>query len=304
MSNSAIVFGQTDVSLQGAVGFKNRIINGDFRIHQRSGTISTGVGALTYTLDRWIVAAGTAALSVSQGSESSAPYNYLLISGAASNANWSIRQRIESRNIRDLAGKQVTLSFYLYNSTGNASNASVVVSSANAADNFSAMTIVSSQSVNLSGAGLKQTFTLTLNAACANGIEIRFESPSPFTSGFLVLHTVQLESGTISTPFENRPIGVELSLCQRYYQAAIGGGGSFLRSYNYSASSALVPINMSFKATMRANPVVSGTYDINDGTAQNLPAVNSNPDGFQVGSISVPAGQFIDLQSYTASAEL
>lgn len=29
---------------------------------------------------------------------------------------------------------------------------------------------------------------------------------------------VQLESGSVATPFENRPIGAELQLCQRYYQ--------------------------------------------------------------------------------------
>ena len=29
---------------------------------------------------------------------------------------------------------------------------------------------------------------------------------------------VQLEEGSVATPFENRPYGLELSLCQRYYQ--------------------------------------------------------------------------------------
>ena len=29
---------------------------------------------------------------------------------------------------------------------------------------------------------------------------------------------IQLEEGTVATPFEQRPIGLEFSLCQRYYQ--------------------------------------------------------------------------------------
>lgn len=40
------------------------------------------------------------------------------------------------------------------------------------------------------------------------------------------LTDVQLEVGTTATPFERRPYGVELQLCQRYYQRISGGGNS------------------------------------------------------------------------------
>ena len=33
---------------------------------------------------------------------------------------------------------------------------------------------------------------------------------------------VQLEPGPVATPFEHRPIGTELALCQRYYQEIAG----------------------------------------------------------------------------------
>jgi len=36
------------------------------------------------------------------------------------------------------------------------------------------------------------------------------------------LNTAQLEPGTVATPFERRPIGLELSLCQRYCQVYTG----------------------------------------------------------------------------------
>lgn len=32
------------------------------------------------------------------------------------------------------------------------------------------------------------------------------------------MYQVQLEEGSVATPFENRPYGLELSLCQRYYE--------------------------------------------------------------------------------------
>jgi hypothetical protein len=52
---------------------------------------------------------------------------------------------------------------------------------------------------------------------------------------------VQLEAGTVATPFERRSYGQELSLCQRYYQAFVGsqylhsatGGAAGTTSVNY-----------------------------------------------------------------------
>ena len=68
---------------------------------------------------------------------------------------------------------------------------------------------------------------------------------------------VQLEIGTVATPFEHRPIGMELSLCQRYCTVMslsnLAGRGS-------SASS--VVFGVSTPTTMRAVPTVrsySGT---------------------------------------------
>lgn len=36
---------------------------------------------------------------------------------------------------------------------------------------------------------------------------------------------MQVELGTIATPLEQRPVGTELSLCQRYYYEISGQGG-------------------------------------------------------------------------------
>lgn len=50
-----------------------------------------------------------------------------------------------------------------------------------------------------------------------------------FSSGTVSL--VQLEVGSVATPFENRPIGTELALCQRYFQRpaiAVATSGSGL----------------------------------------------------------------------------
>ena len=56
------------------------------------------------------------------------------------------------------------------------------------------------------------SFTLTISAG--QNLWIKFESDSTGST----FNFVQLEEGSVATPFENRPIGLELSLCQRYYE--------------------------------------------------------------------------------------
>jgi hypothetical protein len=67
----------------------------------------------------------------------------------------------------------------------------------------------------------------------------------------------QLEVGSVATPFERRPYGMELELCQRYYQTYPGVGqgnkvlwSSYGATYNYAI--------WSFKTTMRISPTVGG----------------------------------------------
>lgn len=67
-----------------------------------------------------------------------------------------------------------------------------------------------------------------------------------FNTGTLSL--VQLELGTVATPFEYRFYGLELSLCQRYYQTAT----------IYIPDAGSLPTNWLFKVSMRANPTITG----------------------------------------------
>ena len=75
---------------------------------------------------------------------------------------------------------------------------------------------------------------------------------------------VQLEVGTVATPFENLQYGQQLQLCQRYYervvsslaQAALGD------TYANTAGSPVPTINLAFKQTKRALPTMAlvGTF--------------------------------------------
>ena len=70
----------------------------------------------------------------------------------------------------------------------------------------------------------------------------------------IAVTNIQLEEGSIATPFEQRPIGLELSLCQRYYLAMTGiaiGGYNTVYSTIFS--------NYVFPTTMRAIPTITWT---------------------------------------------
>lgn len=90
------------------------------------------------------------------------------------------------------------------------------------------------------------------------------------------LGKVQLEAGTIPTPFERRPIGLELSLCYRYYQRYIASGLSF---QGYGAAGQGVAWNFPV-VPMQGNttPVMNilGTWTFTNCTAVNKGAFNNN----------------------------
>ena len=71
-------------------------------------------------------------------------------------------------------------------------------------------------------------------------------------------NNVQLEEGEVATPFEQRPIGLELSLCQRYFYAMINTTGNEQSvGVGYGQSSTDLRFVLSTPGLFRVTPTIS-----------------------------------------------
>ena len=103
---------------------------------------------------------------------------------------------------------------------------------------------------------------------------------------YIKITGVQLEKGSVATPFEVRPYATELQLCQRYMFQMIYQD----TAYCYQRTSVLGMFLIRFPVTMRSNvnPVLSGTFNASIGSSDTT-----------ISSISAPGGAY--APSFTGS---
>jgi hypothetical protein len=210
-------------------GLRNRAINGNFYNDQRnagaSQTITAGA-ALAYTVDRFY-AYCTGANVTGQRVAGTAPNAYLYrFTGAASVTKIGFAQRFEDLNCQDMAGKTATLSVDLANSL--LTTVTWTAWYANTANTFGTLasptrTLISTGTFTVTSTLTRYNTNISIPAAATTGIEIEL-SVGAQISGTWNISNFQLEPGSVATPFEQRPIGMELALCQRYFQLLLNGG--------------------------------------------------------------------------------
>jgi hypothetical protein len=104
---------------------------------------------------------------------------------------------------------------------------------------------------NLTSGTLNQTFDSNTNANRAVGISSFFDS----TDRTFFLTGVQLEVGSVATPFEHRSIGDELALCQRYFSHSGDPVNNGFVHHMYLATNSYG--NFRFPVSMRTSPTMT-----------------------------------------------
>jgi hypothetical protein len=306
----------------GSSFLRNRIINGAMVIDQRNAGASVAATNGGYALDRWRAElSGGGAFSIQQSTTAPTGFansSFITVTTAdasiASTDYYDYQQFIEGYNVADLgwgtsAAQTVTLSFWVRSSVTGTFAGSLVNSAANRSYVFtyaiSASNTWEQKSVTIpgdtsgtwlttSGRGIAVSFDLGNGSSYQGtaGSWLSTYAVGTSTSVKLIstlsatwyITGVQLEVGTVATPFERRLYGTELALCQRYYISA--PLPSIVFNINQYSSA-------NFPVTMRASPTVTVTP-----TGGVISAITPSTNGFYALSNSTVGA------SFTASIEL
>jgi hypothetical protein len=320
------------------INFRNRIINGDMRIAQRGTSFTISDSTATYTVDRWRIYENTdGAFTLSQDTTVPAGFtNSLKVLVTTADASVTsaqlayVSQFIEGFNVADLGwgaagAKTVTLSFWVRSSVTGTFGGGVINSDNNrsypftyaisVADTWEYKTVTidgdtSGTWVTNSGVGLRLMFSMG-SGSNFQGTAGQWNAAEDITAtgetalvntlnATWYITGVQLEVGSVATPFERRPYGTELSLCQRYYVRwnASDAFSYFTSGLCYDNTSAVVAL--ANPVQMRAQPTWGAPSNcrLYDGTTASLvTSISVNRSSVLVSSGNFTTGSISFVQS-------
>lgn len=307
------------------VAFRNKIINGNFDIWQR-GTSQTAVSGYGSD-DRWgnyytgssqSVSRQTFTLGQTDVPGNPTYFSRTVVTSSAGANNYVLKQQA-IEDVRTFAGKTVTLTFWAKADSsknmaaefrqffGNGGSPSATVEGIGATkfslttswQKFTLTTTIPSIAGKTLGTINDNFFMLTFWFDAGSSFNSRTNSLGQ-QSGTFDIAQVQIEEGSVATPFEQRPIGTEFSLCQRYYQV--------LRyAYRFYANAADTYYSPELRPQqMRATPVeaIVGAAIVSTNINSAIQGANSTSSNRQIVLTTTAAGTTTYVADWSASAEL
>ena len=249
---------------------RNRIINGGFDVWQRGTSIAASSSNITYTADRFAARPNSStSTTVTRSTDVPSGFNYSALVTRDSGQTGTLTRlqtALETVDMASFRGEVVTLSFYAKADSGFTPTSAalpVVLYVGDGTERLRAITAYDNQetpistSVTLTTSWQRFTITSTALPSDLSQLSVAFEpawvGTAPSNDGFYITG-VQLEAGSVATPFEHRQYGQELALCQRYYWRVnqfevICNGSAYTTSTFYTV--------LTHPTTMRAAPSVS-----------------------------------------------
>jgi hypothetical protein len=298
IADSAVTAAKLDDSTSQLFGMRNLVYNGAMEVAQR-GTSFTATTSDIYTVDRfqWMVPGGGAGFAITQ--ETDAPNGLAKSVKIATTTTGTadllsiFRQRFEGQDTYHLAygssgAKSTTLSFWVKSNITGTFGVAVIQHSTTQRGSYHHYTITAANTwqkvvVNIPGdTGGASIYNQTMECSIdwfLSGVDTGSTPDGTWgartTNQFLGTGTTELQSSTnnywqitgvqwevgdVATPFERRPYGTELALCQRYYEQ-ITGSVSEQRAFATATgfSSTVIRSVHYFKQQKRATPTIVGT---------------------------------------------
>ena len=315
-------------------GFKNYIINGNFDVDQYSRLPLTSTMSNGACIDNWRYANyGTGTLTMSMDTIMYGGVTYKSLKATATTVMQDLSTiyghytSIEDKNCYHLVNKPFTVSFLC--EVSHAGNYSLNIRKVTDSSSIDVTYVkliplvvgvnrvevsvpanasyISPNSTN--GRGLNICFGINAGTSATNtdegwvagnwaGHANTFKWWA-IAGAYIKIAQVQLEEGSVATPFEQRPYGLELSLCQRYYEVSSYLATNLI-SQSPSFGGGIVP--WVFKQTKRITPTIGFVQNIGTKVAVTY-NITAN------GTTFVPSTQASSVSDYllclaTASAEL
>lgn len=180
------------------------------------------------------------------------------------------RYRTESRDAKALKNQPAIVHCLVHHDVGISINYTITVNKANAVDDFTAVTLIAAPG-NISvpnAAATRIELAIADMGDCSNGVEVivKADCGAVVTKNF-DLTEWQMELGDGTTPFDHRPIGETIALCQRYFEKSFNlatapaqNAGTSTGEFSHTAATAGATIQrfalMSFKTPKRAAPTM------------------------------------------------